>query len=151
MPLTNVIKGVPLSQVFHRILDGVEHLFIANTSGSYIHINTETGVIRIILNNAVTNSSASVAYSQVSNCFYFNSQTGDDLLEYNPNTGETHTYQIYNEGATMYVAWGQFLARYNPIIYAPLMSTGGHIYLGQYPFNNLHGYTRFNVLTKELI
>ena len=149
MALANVIKGVPFSQVFHRIVvDSVEHLFIENKSGSIVHINTSNGVCRVVINNIINNDYVYTAYSKLSNCFYFNTQLGGDLLEYNPNTGEVHNYQLYNEGGTVYLGWSQLVGKYQPIIYNPLMSTDGHVYLGQFPTNNLHGYTRFNVLTK---
>lgn len=150
MALTNVIKGVPFSQVFHRItIDDVEHLFVENKSGSIVHINGFTGKSTVVINSVTANDYFYTAYSQLSNCFYINSQNGDDLLEYNPTTGEVHSYQIYNEGGTIYFGWSQPASRYNPVVYNPLMSTDGHIYLGQYPTNNIQGYTRFNVITKQ--
>ena len=150
MALSNVIKGVPFSQVFHRIvIDGIEHLFIENKSGSIVHVNSKTGRSTVVLNNATPNDYFYTAYSTLSNCFYICSQNGDDLLEYNPNTSDVHSYQIYNDGGTIYQAWSQIINRYNPIIYNPLISTDGHVYLGQYVVDNLHGYIKFNVLTKE--
>lgn len=147
MALTNIIKGVPISQVFHRIdVNGVEHLFIENKSGSIVHIIKDQGVCRVVINYKDTNAYFYTAYSQLSNCFYI---TGGEMIEYDPVSGNKHVYQAFKDGATIYSSWSQFIARYSPIFYNPLMSTDGHVYLGQYPFNNLHGYVRFNVLTKE--
>lgn len=146
MALTNIIKGVPLSQVFHSVdVNGVEHLFAHNRSGSVVHILKDFAICRTVID---INADATfyMAYSKLSNCYYV---ALGELLEYDPMTGEKHVYSAFKDGSTVYSSWSQFIARYSPTFYNPLISTDGHVYLGQFPFENLHGYTRFNVVTKE--
>lgn len=148
--LQDVIKAVTLSQVFNNIdIEGKEHIFVQNKSGSVIHICPEDGISRIVLNSPQTNDYYYMAYSWLSNKYYITSQDGGDIVEYDQNTGAIHSYQMYNGGMFQFSHWSNFNVRYYPWSYVFMQSTDGHIYIGQYPNNSIFGYVRFNVLTKE--
>lgn len=148
--LQDVIKAVTLNAVFNNIdVNGKEHIFIENKSGSLIHICPEDGVSRIILNSPQTNDYFVITYSWLSNKYYLATIGGEDFIEYDQNTGKIETYHLYSSGMFMYSNWSSDLVRYYPRPYVLMQSTDGHIYLGQDPVNTVFGYVRFNVLTKQ--
>lgn len=148
--LDNIMLGVPLNQVFNRIdIEGNEHLFIENKSGSVCHICVEKGINRTVLNSPQSNDYFYTGYSSLSNCYYLSNQDGIELLEYNPITGENRVFNMIPVGGWPYNSPSQFTTKNTAIPYIPQMSTDGHIYIGLYLYRGLYGYQRFNVLTKE--
>lgn len=149
MALVTPVKGVPLNQSFVRIdVLGNRYIFVENSSGSMIHIWPAKGIIRTVISRATSLEYFYSHYSPISNCYYFWNQDGYDLIEYNPITGETKYYEMWNAAGVPYFSQGQFHARYAPLPYLTIPSTDGHIYLGLYLSNNVYGYMRFNVITK---
>jgi hypothetical protein len=149
MALVTPVKGVPLNQSFVRIdVEGNRHIFIENSSGSMVHIWPEKGISRTVISRATSLEYFYAHYSHVSNCYYFWNQDGYDLIEYDPITGETKYYEMWNTAGIPYSFQGQFHARYYPLPFVTLPSTDGHIYVGLYLSGNVYGYMRFNVLTK---
>ena len=150
MALIASVKGVPFNQAFVRIdIHGNEHLFMENGSGSMIHCWPAKGIIRTIVSRSTELEYFYTGYSHVSNCYYLWNQSGYDLIEYNPITGETKYYEMQNAGALSYTNQLILFVRYYPLPYIPLLSTDGNIYINLLIFNTIHGYIRFNVTTKE--